>query len=329
MNEKNKENLTDADFKTLLPDDLQKIFLKHNTKSIQLKIHEKDLHLALEELHSLTGLASIKQDVLEMVKLVRFYSESGKDITGRFSMHAVFLGNPGTGKTTVARMVAKIYKALGLLERGHCVETDREGLVAGYVGQTAIKTSEMIDKAMGGVLFIDEAYTLGGSQSSGDFGKEAVEIILKRMEDNRGKFAVILAGYTGEMNQFLKINPGLSSRFDKLYHFPDYSPEEMLEIARSILKKEDLYFSPQAENEFRQLLQNAWSQRDKYFGNARFVRQLCEGIIRKQHLRMAEIPAEHRTKEAMKTILCSDLPQPDMLFGFTKNQTTIGFRLNG
>jgi len=140
------------------------------------------------------------------VKLVRFYRETGKEVLNRFSLHAVFTGNPGTGKTTLARIIAKIYKGLGLLEKGHIVEVDRQGLVAGYVGQTAIKTQERIDEAVGGVLFIDEAYALGEGGEN-DFGKEAVEVVLKKMEDLRGQFAVVVAGYPDNMHRFIETNP--------------------------------------------------------------------------------------------------------------------------
>ncbi|MCX8080179.1 MAG: AAA family ATPase [Bacteroidia bacterium] len=327
MNEKKQEELTEEDFRVLKKSDLEKLFVLQKSKVVHLKINEKDLQLALEELNALTGLQSLKNDIHEMIKLVRFYNESGKDVTGRFSMHAVFAGNPGTGKTTVARILAKIYKAMGLLERGHCVEVDREALVAGYVGQTAIKTAEVVEKAMGGVLFIDEAYTLNG-QGQNDFGKEAIETILKRMEDHRGKFAVIAAGYTGNMEEFLKMNPGLASRFDRTLYFEDYKPEELLKIAKNILSREGLMFHEDAEKSFFELLKSAWERRDKYFGNARLVRKLCDIIIKNQHLRMSEIPKEERTPEMLKTIITDDLKNTDFLEKYTFARPGIGFRLN-
>jgi SpoVK/Ycf46/Vps4 family AAA+-type ATPase len=330
MRTKKQEELTEDDFRLLLKEDIEKIFIQQKSGSIDFKINEKDLQLALDELMSLRGLQSLKNEILDTVKLIRFYNEIGKNVTNKFSMHAVFKGNPGTGKTTVARILAKIYKALGLLERGHCIEVDREGLVAGYVGQTAIKTAEVVEKAIGGVLFVDEAYTLQAAGQNNDFGKEAVEALLKRMEDRRGEFALIVAGYTDNMEEFLKMNPGLASRFDKHYFFEDYSPEELLQIARDMLKKEELYFSEEAAEQFSSYVMNAYNQRDKYFGNARVMRQWCSLIIKNQHLRMAEIPAGERTSDILKTILAEDLKGiDDTSDSQKKGMPSIGFRLRG
>ena len=192
------------------------------------------LQRALAQLSSLTGLQSVKSEIDDLVQLCRYYREIGRSVTSAFSLHCVFTGNPGTGKTTVARIIADVFAALGLLERGHLVECSRQSLVAEYVGQTAPKTTRMIDTAMGGVLFIDEAYALA-TDSERDFGQEAIQVLLKRMEDDRGKFAVIVAGYTMEMRHFLRSNPGLESRFNRFLHFDDYSPSEMLEIAVRML----------------------------------------------------------------------------------------------
>jgi SpoVK/Ycf46/Vps4 family AAA+-type ATPase len=190
---------------------------------------------SLSELNALTGLENIKKEVNEMVQLVRYYQETGKDVMNKFSLHTVFTGNPGTGKTTVARIMSKIYKGLGILEKGHLVEIDREGLVAGYIGQTAIKTVEKVNEAMGGILFIDEAYALAQERGSQhDFGGEAIQAILKRMEDQRGKFGVIVAGYTGNMQEFINSNPGLRSRFDKYFEFEDYKADDMFVIAMNL-----------------------------------------------------------------------------------------------
>ncbi|MFK8105413.1 MAG: AAA family ATPase, partial [Saprospiraceae bacterium] len=197
----NHQDLSELDsqaLSTITKADVQKVFKTGAAESIQLPIDEALLQDALSQLKSLVGLENIKREVDEMTKLMRYYREIGKDTKKLFSIHTVFKGNPGTGKTTIARLLVQIYKALGILERGHLVECDRKSLVAGYVGQTAIKTGAMIDKAMGGGLFIDEAYALtqGGAN---DFGREAVETLLKRMEDQRGEFMVIVAGYPKEM----------------------------------------------------------------------------------------------------------------------------------
>jgi SpoVK/Ycf46/Vps4 family AAA+-type ATPase len=238
--------------------------------------------------------------------LVRYYRETGKDVLNRFSLHTIFTGNPGTGKTTLARIVGKIYKALGLLERGHVVETGREGLIAGYVGQTALKTKDKIEEAKGGVLFIDEAYALSdGGQN--DFGKEAVEVILKTMEDERGKFAVIAAGYPDNMNVFLHANPGLKSRFDRVWHFYDYQPDILLKIAISMFDTEGLKLDESAEKYLVDLLNKLYATRDKFFGNARSIRKIVEQAVKKQNLRMASLPAEERTQSMMEQVSIMDL----------------------
>lgn len=283
---------------------------------------------SLNELNSLTGLETIKTEVNEMVKLVRFYQETGKDILNKFSLHTVFTGNPGTGKTTVARILSKIYKGLGILEKGHLVEVDREGLVAGYVGQTAIKTGEKINEAMGGILFIDEAYSLAqGKGSQYDFGGEAIQIILKRMEDNRGKFGVIVAGYTENMHQFIESNPGLKSRFDKYFEFPDYTPVEMLTIADMLFKKEGVKPVDEARNHLEDYFEFIHSERDDHFGNARTVRQVVGESVKNQHLRLASMKKEDRTPELMETILLDDVKEFEIKPG-RSSRPRIGFRSN-
>jgi SpoVK/Ycf46/Vps4 family AAA+-type ATPase len=263
---------------------------------------------SMAELNSLTGLEGIKQEVSEMVQLVRFYQESGKDVLNKFSLHTVFTGNPGTGKTTVARILAKIYKGLGILEKGHLVEVDREALVAGYVGQTAIKTAEKINEAMGGVLFIDEAYSLANERhSQHDFGGEAIQIILKRMEDLRGKFGVIVAGYTDNMSEFVNSNPGLKSRFDKYFMFEDYTDEDMFTIAMMLFTKEGVTLEESAAAHLKNYFKFLFSQRDKHFGNARTVRQVVGESVKNQNLRLAAMKKEDRTKELMDTIILDDV----------------------
>jgi len=218
MKDKNRKTFTKKSLSTITLSDLQDIFEKSSREQVLLPVDEALLTDTLDELNKLIGLCEIKNEINELVKLVRYYREIGKDIHSAFSLHVVFTGNPGTGKTTVARLLVRIYKALGILERGQVVECDRESLVAGFVGQTAIKTAEKIDQAIGGGLFIDEAYSLAKGGDN-DFGREAIETLLKRMEDNRSKFAVIAAGYPAEMLEFIHSNPGLKSRFDKTFSF--------------------------------------------------------------------------------------------------------------
>jgi AAA+ superfamily predicted ATPase len=285
------------------------------------------LYESLAELNALTGLDSIKNEVNEMVKLVRFYQESGKDILNKFSLHTVFTGNPGTGKTTVARILAKIYKGLGILEKGHLVEVDRQGLVAGYVGQTAIKTGDKITEAMGGILFIDEAYSLANENGAQhDFGGESIQVILKRMEDNRGKFGVIVAGYTENMHEFIQSNPGLRSRFDKYFFFEDYAPEDMSMIAMNLFSKEGVSLTDEAALHLKNYFKFIHDRRDKHFGNARTVRQVVGESIKNQHLRLAAMKKEDRTKEMMETILMDDVKE----FEIRETQShrpSLGFRL--
>jgi AAA+ superfamily predicted ATPase len=282
---------------------------------------------SLAELNALTGLTNIKTEVNEMVKLVRFYQESGKDILNKFSLHTVFTGNPGTGKTTVARILSKIYKGLGILEKGHLVEVDRQALVAGYVGQTAIKTGDKINEAMGGILFIDEAYSLANeSGSQHDFGGESIQVILKRMEDLRGKFGVIVAGYTDNMQDFISSNPGLRSRFDKYFSFEDYSSEEMFVIATSIFAKEAVKPDDAACDHLKKYFDYLHKGRDKYFGNARSVRQVVGEVIRNQNLRLAGMKKEERTPEMLEAIIFDDVREFEIK-DVNGSRPTLGFQV--
>lgn len=291
-----------------------------------VKNSEDLLFESLAELNSLTGLTKIKQEVNEMVKLVKFYQETGKDILNKFSLHTVFTGNPGTGKTTVARILSKIYKGLGVLEKGHLVEVDRQALIAGYIGQTAIKTGEKITEAMGGILFIDEAYSLANSKiSDNDFGHESIQVILKRMEDNRGKFGVIVAGYTDNMREFINSNPGLKSRFDMYFEFPDYEPEEMNAIALALFKKEGVTPEDTARKHLEDYFAFLHSERDQHFGNARSVRQVVGESVRNQHLRLASMKKEERTPELMEIILFDDVKEFEIKPTKPK-RTSIGFQ---
>jgi len=287
---------------------------------------EQILSASLNELNALTGLEKIKTEVNEMVQLVRFYQETGKDVLSKFSLHTVFTGNPGTGKTTVARLLSRIYKGLGILEKGHLVEVDREALVAGYIGQTAIKTAEKVSEAMGGILFIDEAYSLAqGRGSAHDFGGEAIQILLKRMEDHRGKFGIIVAGYTDQTQEFITSNPGLKSRFDKYFECEDYSPEEMYAIAERIFRKEQVKPDEAAATHLQRYFHFLHNQRDKHFGNARTVRQVVEESIRNQHLRLAAMKKEERTPALMETVLLADVSEFEIK-DVTANTYRIGFK---
>jgi SpoVK/Ycf46/Vps4 family AAA+-type ATPase len=255
-------------------------------------------------------LTNVKKEVNELIKLVRFYQEEGKDVMNKFPLHSVFTGNPGTGKTTVARILAKIFKAVGIIERGDLIECDREKLVGAFVGQTAIKTNEMIDKAQGSVLFIDEAYSLT-SGHGGDFGNEAIDTLLKRMEDKRGEFIVIVAGYTDRMVSFLESNPGLRSRFDRKFDFEDYNAEELETIFINMITQEGMTMDKKSAEFMTDYLKRLVRQKSKYFGNGRAIRKVVEKTIKSQNLRLAELPIDKRTDKLKKTITLDDVKNFD------------------
>lgn len=243
----------------------------------------------LAELKSLIGLERVKQDVdslRNLIKIQAMRKQQGLPNTS-VSYHCVFSGNPGTGKTTVARIVAGIYKELGILKKGHLVEVDRSKLVGEYVGQTAPKTNKVIDEALDGVLFIDEAYTLVGEGN--DYGAEAIATLLKRMEDDRDRLVVILAGYTNEIKEFIDSNPGLQSRFNRYIQFDDYSVEELTEIFKRNLRKSRYKIKRDAFEKLQDVVERAVASRDKNFGNARYVRNLFEKVVQNQANRLARM----------------------------------------
>lgn len=253
------------------------------------------------ELDELIGLEGIKQEVNNLINMVTIHNlrkQCGLK-TVDMSLHMVFSGNPGTGKTMIARLMSRIYKSLGVLSKGHLVEVDRSGLVAGYVGQTATKTSEVIQKAMGGVLFIDEAYSLTSGKADNDFGQEAVDTLLKAMEDNREDLVVIVAGYDGLMDEFIHSNPGLESRFNRYLHFDDYTIDEMLAILDLQLKKGQYRFTDEAKITVREYLVDA-NTSSISFGNARGIRNIFERLLVAQANRLASSGASD--KEALMTI---------------------------
>lgn len=327
MQQDNPSELSKEELSTLTPLDIQKIFNTKQKNLADIPIDEELLKSAINTLHGMIGLQNIKNEIDELVKLVRFYKEIGKDIRQSFSLHAVFTGNPGTGKTTVARLLAQIYKALGILERGNLVECDRQSLVGGYVGQTALKTNEILNKAMGGVLFIDEAYALSEGGEN-DFGKEAIETILKKMEDDRGEFVVIVAGYTENMKRFLESNPGLHSRFDRNFHFEDYQATELYEIAIKILANNSITADDKALNHLKAYLEFISKTRNKFFGNARNVRKIIEESIKNQHLRLSKVEASSRTLDMIHQLQLEDVEEFKIDYNALPENKSIGFKQN-
>lgn len=259
------------------------------------------------ELDSLIGLNSVKKEVQTLTNFIKIQQKRAEQglKSSSVSYHCVFTGNPGTGKTTVARIVADIYKNLGVLKKGHLVETDRAGLVAEYVGQTAVKTNKIIDSALDGVLFIDEAYSLVGGGES-DYGKEAIATLLKRMEDDRERLVVILAGYTKDMKQFIDSNPGLQSRFNRYIEFPDYTSNELYQIFALNLKKYDYHITDDAKAALQHFFEEAVAHKDANFGNGRFVRNIFEKVLEHQANRLAS--ESNLTTERLSEITIEDLP---------------------
>jgi SpoVK/Ycf46/Vps4 family AAA+-type ATPase len=266
----------------------------------------------MKELDTLVGLERVKADVRQLINFIKVQQMREERGMAQLpiSRHLVFYGNPGTGKTTIARLLAQVYRTLNILSKGHLVETDRAGLVAGHIGQTALKVKEVVGGALGGVLFIDEAYALSG-ESEQDFGHEAIETLLKLMEDHRHDLIVVVAGYTDRMEEFINSNPGLRSRFNKFIHFEDYDDAQLLQIFKGFCKKTDFKLTADAERALVEVFKTLMASRDETFGNARTARNLFEMTISKQANRIVSLA--NIDEAVLSTIEAADIPNAEDL----------------
>jgi stage V sporulation protein K len=264
----------------------------------------------MEELNGLVGLENVKKDINELVNLLEIQkkrsAEGLKNI--EIALHTVFLGPPGTGKTSVARLLSRIFKHLGFLSQGQMYETDREGMVAGYVGQTATKVDKAVEESKGGVLFIDEAYALTANSFGNDYGSEAVNTMLKRMEDHRDDLAVVVAGYTEPMKLFIESNPGLRSRFNRYFEFEHFKPSELFSIFETFCKKSDFILTDDAIEKLKDTFDLLYSKKDEGFGNARVVRNIFEKCVQNQANRVVKIKVI--TSDVLRALTEEDIPEP-------------------
>jgi Holliday junction resolvasome RuvABC ATP-dependent DNA helicase subunit len=288
----------------------------HRTRSFSHSATREDpneYHSALKELNSLIGLSIVKREIGTLANVVRVQKmrEAHGLNVPTMSLHLVFTGNPGTGKTTVARLLGRIYKGLGVLASGHVVEVERRDLVAGYVGQTAIKTMAVISKSLDGVLFIDEAYSLARHSSENDFGHEAIETLLKAMEDNRDRLVIVVAGYSKPMKEFIESNPGLQSRFNKYIDFPDYSAEELMMVFARFVAQNQYVLTLEAREEVRKILEREQRESGGKCANARLVRNVFEVAVERQANRIALMAApsdDDLQKIAVEDLVGIDIP---------------------
>ena len=299
--DKNYHDIVEEDRKKLpnyygnsssVDDELERLKKELGQVSENRHFDSNDIETILKDLNNLIGLKTLKDEVRQFINFLKIQKLREQQGISRIpiTLHSVFCGSPGTGKTTVARLMGQIYQQLGILNSGHLIETDRSGMVAGYIGQTAQKVDQLVESALDGVLFIDEAYTLKPAESGNDFGQEAIDMLLKRMEDHRERLVVIVAGYGDEMTKFIDSNPGLKSRFNRYFHFEDYTPQELLLIFQSFLEKHHYNLTEAAQEVLLKHLKQLYSHRNKSFGNGRLIRNIFEKTIQKQANRLMTIP---------------------------------------
>ncbi len=289
------------------------IVTSYPIKVKSISTNPKSVEVILREIDGLIGLDNIKNEVRSVINslnVMKLRTSAGLS-NPEISNHMVFYGNPGTGKTTIARRLGEIYNSLGVLSKGHFVETDRGGLVGGYLGQTAIKTTQIMTSALGGILFIDEAYTLATGDNSDQYGQEAIDTILKFMEDHRDDLVVIAAGYEDLMSTFIESNPGLKSRFNKYFHFKDYTPDQLLEIFHSISKNSNYSLQEDANDHLKEIIEELVSFKKSNFGNGRTMRNLFEKSIANQANRI--IQGSLSSKDDLTKLLKEDIKREDML----------------